>query len=260
MRKHRRLNLPDNIHSMPSKEALPIVARECGGRALVSFSGGKDSVGCVLALREHFDKLHLFHMYTVPGLRIVEETLTYYERLWGLRITRVPHFIFHKHLKEGVFQAWHRLPIIDWWDPQDFTYDEMCEWIMADLGWPAEAPMAVGIRYDDSIFRQASLRKTGCYNANRNTLYPIFDWSRADLRAKLIETQTRLGPEYRFCGRSFSGNGLDYRYIAPLKQHYPDDYERLRYWYPMLDAELMRYEFSRLRAERGRRSLKKFSL
>lgn len=254
------LPLPPAVHTMASDEALPIIARAAEGRVLVSFSGGKDSVGCVLQLRRYFEHVHLFHMYTVPGLRIVEEALTYYEALWQTRITRVAHPILMDHLEKKLWQPWHRYPLIDRWGPEVPTYADVFREVRRDLGWDKRVPMAVGIRMDDSIFRQSSLKRTGCYNANRNTLYPIFDWSRAKLREELIATGTRLAPDYRICGRSFSGNGLDFRYIEPVRRHYPDDWVRLLQWFPALEAEYWRYEFARRHRSRALRESTTFSL
>ena len=45
------LSLPENIHTLPIPDALKIICDKADGRALVSFSGGKDAVGCVLALK-----------------------------------------------------------------------------------------------------------------------------------------------------------------------------------------------------------------
>jgi 3'-phosphoadenosine 5'-phosphosulfate sulfotransferase (PAPS reductase)/FAD synthetase len=252
--------IPETIHAMSSAEALPILAERCEGRVLVSFSGGKDSVAAVLALRPHFPEMHLYHMYTLPGLRIVEEGLQYFERLWGLRITRVPHPFVWEALQQGFWQPYHRLPLLERFGIEVATYDEVAREVRRDLGWSKAVPQAVGIRMDDSIFRAAGLKKTGAYQRSRHVIYPVFDWTRAQLRNTLIETGTRLPPEYRFFGRSFSGDGLDYKFIAPLKAHYPDDYARIRRWFPCIDAEIHRYEFQRRREKQAKLRRTSFSL
>lgn len=239
-----------DIHSTPSRDALPRFAKLTRGRALVSFSLGKDSVAAVLALREAgFTELHLFYMYSVPGLRLVEEGLAYYEDLWGTRITRLPAPTLHARLGAKVLQPLHRYPMIDLWGPVRYDYDDVAGFIRTDLGWPDSVPMAVGIRAADSIFRRSALKKSGVYNVRRNVLHPVFDWSNDDLEAAFTRTRTFLPPDYHLFGLSL--DGLDYRFIEPLKRYYPDDYARLCEWYPLLPSNLARYAFAKRRAERN---------
>jgi hypothetical protein len=256
------LDLPPTIHTMSSDEALPLIAAACGGRCLVSFSGGKDAVASVLALKAAgFTELHLYHLYLVPGLRMVEQSLTYYERLWQTRITRLPHPEMYRALAMAAWQPWHRVPLLERWDaPTTLTFDDMAREVRRDLGWSAKVPQAVGIRMDDSIFRKQALTHSGVYQRHRNVIYPVFDWTRTRVRDALITHQVRLPPEYAFFGRSFSGDGWDYKFIAPLKAHYPDDFERMCQWYPLLRAEWYRYEFSKQRDRAAARRRTTFAL
>jgi hypothetical protein len=254
------VEIPQEIHSMSSDEALPIISKAVGGRVLVSFSGGKDSVGCVLALREHFPDMQLYHMYTIPGLRLVEEGLTYYERLWGQRIIRLPDPWLWRSYQDFAFQPYHRVPLIKRFEPVTTSYDEIAREIRRDLGWTKEVPQAVGIRADDSIFRAAALKKSGAYQRTRHVIYPVFDWTRHKLRAELIRTGTRLSPDYAIMKRSFSGEGLDFRFIEPIRKHYPDDYAKMKEYWPLLDAELMRYIYQRRRDQVAMRQVSGFTL
>jgi hypothetical protein len=43
-------------------------------------------------------------------------------------------------------------------------------------------------------------------------------------------------PEYEWFGRSF--DGIDWRFLAPIKQHAPDDYARILDWFPLADLEV----------------------
>ena len=37
-------------------------------------------------------------------------------------------------------------------------------------------------------------------------------------------------------------DGLDYRFIKPLKEKMPDEYERIKKYFPLIDLEILRYE------------------
>lgn len=242
-----KLPVPE-AHKMTGKQLMAEVLPRTEGRVTVSFSGGKDSVGCVLALQEAgFTDIVPVFLYIVPGLRFVEEGLTYYEKLWGTRIIRLPHPQMYDFLRLRFYQPLDRHKLIKRFNPVQYSYVDVNREVLRDLGWSLATPMAVGTRQDDSIFRRAAFRKTGPFNARTNMIYPVYDMSRADLYAKLVETQTRLAPDYRLFGRSF--DGIDYRFLQPIQQHYPDDYEKLLHWFPDIATVVARYEFSKQRAQ-----------
>ena len=49
----------------------------------------------------------------------------------------------------------------------------------------------------------------------------------------------KLSKQYTIWGKSF--DGLDYRFIEPLKRLYPGDYELLKSYFPLIEADLLRY-------------------
>ena len=50
-----------------------------------------------------------------------------------------------------------------------------------------------------------------------------------------------LPVDYEMFGRSF--DGIDYRFISPIKERFPDDYARILEWFPMA-GWVMRNGFS----------------
>lgn len=74
----------------PGEEIVAQVRRETGGKTILAFSTGKDSIAAMQAIRDAFDEVIPVYMYLVPGLEFVEESLAYYERVLfgGRRILR----------------------------------------------------------------------------------------------------------------------------------------------------------------------------
>lgn len=231
------------LHTLPSAEAMPLIAKATGGRVICEFSGGKDSVGLYLAMREHFPEIAIVFFYIFPGLRVQEEALDYYERKWGQRIIRVPHPLFFDYLRRAAWMPWHQRIAVARWDNPDYEFNDILREVKVDLGWAPDVPAAIGVRAVDSVFRRWTVGKFGAYNPNHNIIYGIYDWTQPQLIEKLIQTQTALAADYRMMGRSF--DGLDFRFLAPLKQYYPDDYERVRAFFPHIDSELIRYQIAR---------------
>lgn len=76
--------------AMPSTEVRTQLARE-GRPVRLAFSPGKDSLAAWLALRDAGVEVAPFHLYLVPDLEFVDESLAAYERFFDTRIPRLPH-------------------------------------------------------------------------------------------------------------------------------------------------------------------------
>ena len=80
----------------------------------------------------------------------------------------------------------------------------------------------------------------GSVNFKKRHFYPIFDWNIEDLKNCLRDNNVKLPVDYEMWGKSF--DGIDYRFIKPLKERFPADYDKLKELFPLLDLEIMRYE------------------
>jgi hypothetical protein len=227
-------------HFKDSDDLCRHVAKLSDRRVLLSFSAGKDALGAYLQLRRHFDQVELLYMYLIPGLSFVEQALAYYEKKFGQRIARHPHPSLYRWLNEGLYQTPERYAVIDALKLPNFDYDECFAWHRDDLGWGDEVFTATGVRAADSLNRRTSIKTHGPVNLARGQFYPVYDWSKARLLDEIKKADLKLSREYRLFGRSF--DGIDYRFIRPVRDHYPADYEKIREWFPLIDAELYRYE------------------
>ena len=75
---------------------------------------------------------------------------------------------------------------------------------------------------------------------NRRYYYAIWDWSVAKVAEIINKNKIKLPKAYQFSGRTIAA--IDYYYMKPFREEYPDDYEKYLEWFPMLDAEFYRYE------------------
>ena len=67
---------------------------------------------------------------------------------------------------------------------------------------------------------------------------PIADWLKAEVMGIIDRYGVKLPIDYEIFGRSF--DGIDYRFVEPMRRHLPDDYERLLEWFPLLVGEFIR--------------------
>lgn len=222
-------------------------AKRISPKVLLSFSTGKDSIGAALALRNAgFEDIQPFYMYQVPGnLEFIEESLVYYERVLfnGRRIVRLPHPYIQRSLRNLILQPPERVTDILAMDIEPYNATDLQESLSEWLGWPEDTLTALGVRAADSQNRYTMFKRLGmaaAINPSSKKFYPIFDWNKETLLSNINKAGVKLPVDYRVFGKTF--DGFDLRFLYPLKKHFPRDYERVKFWWPMCDVEFFRYE------------------
>ena len=240
------------LWSFQSSDHLCQVIRGKQDKVLLSFSRGKDSIATYLHLLEYWDKdsILLYYYYLAPDIPFVERSLDYYERVFDTQILRLPSPAFLNGVNSFYLQTPNEMEYIrgDFGkDGLDLWYDgdlQKCNIILADLarehfGLPQDCLVAVGNRADDNLQRGGVIRKHGPIIRKQRKFYPIYDFSIKDTMGIIRKHGIKLPIDYKIWGRSF--DGLDFRFVNPLKKHLPQSYKHLKEWWPMLDANCARY-------------------
>lgn len=228
-------------HYPNSRALCDAVHAATGGTAIVSFSGGKDAIASVLQLREcGFTDFRMYYLYIVPGLEFIERGLRYYEDAFKVEIVRLPHQSLSRMLRNLVYQPPERAALVEQIAWPKFDYADIYAHVRKRWNMP-EGWIALGTRTADSPFRLANVKRYGSLNPNRGTFLPIFDWRLEDVRSAIVRHGLKLPAEYRLFGRSF--DGLDYRFLAPIKQYFPRDYERILSYFPLAHLDIFRRGF-----------------
>lgn len=223
------------------------MAKYSNGVCLLSFSVGKDSLVAWLVLRRYFKRIIPFYCYRIPGLRFMEKNIKYYEDFFQTQITQVPHPALYKQLNNLVFQApenCHAIENVDgglglW----EFEYDDLHRLLFEDFDLPSNVYVATGITTSDNMQRRISLNKNGAINTRRRMFYPIYDFRKQDLIREIEQAGVKLPSDYRIFGRSF--DGLYVQFLEPLKEHYPEDYERVLEFFPQAELDILRHKWRR---------------
>lgn len=216
--------------------------REGQAETLLAFSTGKDAIAAWLAIRDSFDKVHPYYLYLVPGLEFIEESLGYYEQWFGTKIARLPHPSLHRWLNALTFQPPQRCLVIEQAKLPSFTYADTRRALIEDLGLQSDMLVADGVRAADSPIRRLAIKTHGPISWRQSKYHPVWDWLKADLLACFKRHGVKLPIDYRLFGRSF--DGLDLRFLLPLKRHRPADYRRVLEWFPLAELEVFRWESS----------------
>lgn len=229
----------DRLDYSNSAELCEQMAAECD-TAIVAFSTGKDSICAWLQMRKYFKHIIPYYCYTVPGLEFVEKSLKYYEDFFETHIYRLEHRSFYRMLNALVFQPPEHYAKLKTMELPGDEYDDgmIGELIRQAGNLPAGAYTGVGVRMADSPMRRIGIKTHGAINHNQKRFYPVYDWKKADVLAALDESGVKLPVDYKLFGRTF--DGLDYRFLKPIKEHFPADYARIIEWYPLAELELYR--------------------
>lgn len=236
--------MPTIIKGQPtSAEIRDILAAE-NRTVLVAFSGGKDAIAAELALQDAGIETVLAHLYYIPGrtpgrtLDFVERGLTDLEQALGKTVHRYPHPSFYRWLNNFVFQPPERCEVIEAANLPIPDYADMWTFIRRDLGLPDDTWIADGVRAADSIVRRASFTRHGIMKPKDRKVSPIADWLKGEVLGRIADAGITLPVDYEHFGRSF--DGIDYRFLKPISEHFPEDFARILDWFPLADLELFR--------------------
>lgn len=210
-------------------------------KAMLSFSRGKDSIASWLAMRDAFEEVIPFHLYLVPGLEFVEESLAYFERLMGCPIINLPHPSLWRMLNEGVFQPPERMATIHACLMPDYDYEDIRQAVLEkrrDL--KHDTMVGVGVRATDSPLRRMAFTTNGGFFPAQHRFWPVCDWNKARVMEAVTKAGIELPIDYWLFNRSF--DGIDARFLYPLKAHRPRDYAKILEWFPLAELEVFRLE------------------
>jgi hypothetical protein len=220
-----------------------------GAKHLLAMSRGKDALASWLVMRRCGIEVVPFHLYIVPGLEFVAESLAEIEKVFGVKIIERPHRSLYRMLNDLIYQPPTRVDSVNQLDPKVMSYQD----IYADVRVITNSQgtmVGSGVRACDSIVRRISFQKHGHVRPRQETFFPVWNFRKADVMDELRRGGVKLPEEYAWFsktgdatrGRSF--DGIDARFLVPIKKHRPRDYQRILEWFPMAEIEVYRHELS----------------
>jgi len=229
-------------HFENSDELCQYMNKQFGDTVILSFSAGKDSIGSWLQLKRYFKKITPVYTYLIPNLDFIEKSLDYYEDYFQTNIYRVPNPNLYKMLADGVFQTKERMDNARGMRIPSFDRTDLFNCIREDyIDGDMNVPAAVGIRAADNLQRWTTCHVHGVVNYKKKQFFPIFDWNQKKLIEEIENEGVKLPNDYNIWGCSF--DGLHYKFLKGVKENYPNDYEKIKEWFPLIDVELLKYKF-----------------
>src|ERR1041384_4039631 len=152
--------------------------RDNGSLHLLAMSRGKDALASWLVLREHGIDVVPYHLYLVPELEFVQESLYEIEKFFGVKVIQRPHRSLIRMLDNLVYQPPERIEVINAWDPKVPTYIEIDSDVRRISGAPDTAISALGTKACDSMNRRTTFVRYGHVRKDkegRRTFFPVWN-------------------------------------------------------------------------------------
>ena len=206
-------------------------------RAILAFSS-KDSVVSWLLLRDAGYEVIPYFMYLVPDLEYNEINLRYYEDYFDTHIMRLPHPHFYTNLTRFNFQPPERVSIIRSLHGVDYSVADIDLYLCKKN----DAPFTVyGTRWSDNSVVRQSIKKHGAiFDSQRVMVYAIWNYTNDEVANAIINEGVKISDEYRLFLSPV--RGFQYSFLKGVKVHYPEDYEKIKFWFPLIDLEFYRFD------------------
>ena len=218
-------HLPANMQEkmQHAKQVISVVAQQ-SRRAILFYSGGKDSIALLDLIAPHFDEIVLVFMYFVKGLEHIEQYLTWASRTYpNVKVIQVPHWNLSYIRSAGVFC----IP-----DPsvRILKLKDIDNAVRARTGieWSF-----LGFKQADSLNRRLMLKGYDKLAISpTKKAYPLSVWNQADVMS-YISTRNLPAPISYTSGKKSHGVGFHEEVYLYLQEHYPNDLQKILTEFPL---------------------------
>lgn len=226
----------------PEQILIELEQRQGDKNLPLAFSCGKDSIALWLYMRERGWNVIPFFGDLIPDLSFVNEAIEYFEDFFKTHIIRVTHPSFWRMINHALFQPPGRISVINKYNPPVYNWLDILDAIVEDYGDKLRITKnhyyGLGVRAVDSLNRWASIKRRGAFTHRARKVYPIAHFRKRDVLGIINDHGVKLPVDYEMFGRSF--DGIDKRFLEPIKSRFPNDYEKILYWFPLAELELLR--------------------
>lgn len=220
--------MPNRLHD--TSQELTALAKK-HDRALVGFSGGKDSIIVLDLAVRHFNEVVAFHMANIPSAPTLEKDLKARCAQYNVPLFFIPHWTFVEALKNGVFcDEREEILNMPWLSLRD-CYDWAKGIAGADI-------ILHGKKKADSLWAKRSILAMKDW---KDIHYPIVEWNKQDVLSYIKMRGIKL-PQQNNKSNTF-GYDLSSDNVCWIHDNIPEDYEAFKKWFPYVGAIVARRDF-----------------
>lgn len=201
---------------------------------LVGYSGGKDSrvLLDLIVESKKFKRVLPYYLYFIKGLRYDQHVSVFPRERYGIEVLWYPHTV-------ALYYAQHKEKYDD---IKMLGHDHIHQKMRADTGaeWICQ-----GWKRADGMFRRLTLKNYELQGIQKSTkkFYPITSFKKQDIFNYMLAKRIPA-PEMPTVEKKVgSGLGIEKDKLLYLKSYFPDDYEKIKHYFPFVDIALKHQEF-----------------
>jgi len=209
-------------------------------KATIGFSTGKDSVvGLDMLIKAGIEPLPIF-FYQVPNIQFINDNLKMYEDYFKVKIARMPHPILADYINHQDWQPLDKVATMGINSVGKITFKHFTKlYLIANNIKDVEYDCAC-IKMADSINRRLLLSKLPDIDTKEKRIYLTKYFTKTEIFDYIKKNNIPLTKDYDYFGISW--DGLAYHFSCGVKKFYPQDYEHIKEYFPLIDAEILRYK------------------
>jgi hypothetical protein len=220
-------------------EVCRMAKRQGINKVVLAFSGGKDSCAGWIALRSAGIEVVPVFKAQFPDLNLDRNTMNFYSNFFGVKVHLILHASFYCIPKTNMFADPVTMRInetLRFWEKPD--NDALQEAWKKAHGYE-DLPTALCLKKYDSAQRMMSiLRKGGEISTDRKTIFPMANASDKMAFEMLVDAKCPL-PSF-YLENFESRDGLRITTLDWIRKHEKEDWEKIKFWWPLVEAEYYR--------------------
>lgn len=210
--------------------AIEVIESIKSDECILMLSLGKDSLVLLDMLYPRFRRVVCVFMYFVKGLEHIERYVGYVKsRYPNIEFVQIPHWTLTYLLRGGMYCPPQKVRVM--------TLKDICEGLRRRYGIQY---IFLGMKKADSLNRRLMLKGYEPSYVNNGYVYPLADWTQ-----KMVLTyikQRRLPQPVRYGMASSCGVGFNEDCFVWLREHFPQDLERIYEVFPLSRNILFQYD------------------
>lgn len=215
-----------------ANEVISLVSQRTS-RAILFYSGGKDSLVLLDLIAPHFKEVVCVFMYFVKDLRHIQPYLDHIKTYPNCRLIQVPHFMLTAIFNVGRYCAANPTVKVKTLKHVDAAVCKMTGIDWTFYGW----------KQADNMTRRIVLRQytNEAISESTQKVYPLSLWKKGDVLAYIKAKRLPMPIDYKSAKASV-GMQFDEEVFNWLRTNYPDDLERIYQTFPMSKQILFEYD------------------
>ncbi|WP_312208300.1 phosphoadenosine phosphosulfate reductase family protein [Empedobacter sp.] len=215
-----------------SKKVIRTI-RQKSNRAILFYSGGKDSIALLDLMAKEFEEVVCIFMYFVKDLEHVNKYIRFSQAKYSnVKFIEVPHWILSQIHRSGMFCV-----------PQKIRLIKLKDVIEAMKIKTGIQYAFIGEKKADNMNRRIKLRQYELEAiSTTNNVYPLSNWRDGDVLTYIEKNKLPKPINYGKKKNRSVGVFFDTDVFVWLRQNYPDDLEKILKAYPLSQKLLFDYD------------------